>query len=487
MLADEREVQDETGTDTEAPAKQRLDLQVEVSDAGPCRKHIRVSIPRATIDQVLDSVVGDFSGKADVPGFRKGHAPDSLLRRRFRKELSQDVKQRLLLDSLEQIAEEQEIVPIDEPHLDVENIEIPEEGNFEYEFDVEVRPQFDLPDYSGLKIERPVSEVSDEQVEAYLVRFLEQYGELEPVDEPAKAGDHLTVKAAFSHQGAVIKTIDELAVRVRPLVRFQDAELAGFDKLMIGSQVGDVRETDLTVSIQANVLAMRGEKVHATFEVLDVKRLRLPVLDEAFFNRINVDSEEDLRDRVKGTMERQVTYQQRQAVREQVLDFITNSAKWELPEALLTKQSENALRREILEMQQAGFTSQEILARENELRQKTLSTTEQNLKQHFVLDRIAEKEGVKVTDEEVDNEIYWMAMQRGENPRRTRARLQRSGMIENLEAQIRERMAVDVILESAKFTDVPMTPLVEPNVEAVNRSICSTMDVAEEEDVDEEE
>jgi trigger factor len=80
-----------------------------------------------------------------------------------------------------------------------------------------------------------------------------------------------------------------------------------------------------------------------------------------------------------------------------------------------------------------------------------------------------------------------MAMQRGENPRRTRARLQRSGMIENLEAQIRERMAVDVILESAKFKDVPMTPLVEPDVEAVNRSICSTIDVTEEEASDEEE
>ncbi len=480
---------EESDTDaaTEAPEKERLDLQVEVSEAGPCRKHIRVTIPRATIDQVLDSVVVNFAEKAEVPGFRKGHAPDSLLRRRFRKELSQDVKQRLLLDSLEQIAEEQEIVPIDEPHLDVENIEIPEEGDFEFEFDVEVRPEFDLPDYSGLKIERPISEVNDQQVEAYLVRFLEQYGELEPVDEPARAGDHLTVKATFTHQGAVLKTIDELGIRVRPIVRFQDAELTGFDKLMVGAKVGDVLQTELTVSIQAGSLAIRGEKVQAAFEVLDVKRLRLPVLDEAFFNRINVDSEEDLRDRVKGTMDRQVTYQQRQAVREQVLAFITNSAKWELPEALLTKQSENALRREILEMQQAGFTSQEILARENELRQKSLSTTEQNLKQHFVLDRIAEKEGIKITDEEIDNEVYWMAMQRGENPRKTRARLQRSGMVENLEAQIRERMAVDVILKSAKFTDVPMTPLVEPNVEAVSRSICSTIDVAEEAVGDEEE
>ncbi len=486
-MANELDTEVTDGEVSETPEKPRLDLKVEVADAGPCRKHIRVCIPRATIDQVLDSVVGDFSGKAEVPGFRKGHAPDTLLRKRFRKELSQDVKQRLLLDSLEQIAAEQEIVPIDEPHLDVDNIEIPDEGDFEYEFDVEVRPEFDLPNYAGLQIERPVSEVSDKEVEAYLVRFLEQYGELEPIEEPAAVGDHLTVKATFTHEGNVLKTIDEIGIRVRPIVRFQDAELSGFDKLMVGAKVGDTRETEVKVSIQANVMAMRGESVQAKFEVLDVKRLRLPVLDEAFFSRLNVESEEDLRDRVANTMNRQVTYQQRQAVREQVLEFITNSADWALPEELLTKQSENALRREILEMQQAGFTSQEILARENELRQKSLSTTEQNLKQHFVLDRIAEKEEISITEDDINDEIYWMAMQRGENPRRTRARLQRSGMIENLEAQIRERKAVDVILESAKFKDVPMTPLVEPDVEAVNRSICSTIDAAAEEDVDDEE
>lgn len=153
-------------------------------------------------------------------------------------------------------------------------------------------------------------------------------------------------------------------------------------------------------------------------------------------------------------LERQLTYEQRQSARSQVLDKITESADWDLPEELVLRQTENALRREVLEMQQAGFTSSQIRARENEIRQRAVSTTRQALKEHFVLDRIATQEDIQVSSSDIDVEIQMMAMQSGESPRRVRARLIKSGMIENLEAQIRERMAVDFILEKAEFVDI---------------------------------
>src|SRR5690606_40208038 len=128
------------------------------------------------------------------------------------------------------------------------------------------------------------------------------------------------------------------------------------------------------------------------------------VLDEEFLLRIGASSEENLRSQVKGMLERQVKYEQRQSCRRQVLEQITESANWDLPEDLVSKQVENALRREILEMQQAGFTSKEILARENDLRQRSLTTTRRNLKQHFVLDRLAEEENVEVTSDDLNAE-----------------------------------------------------------------------------------
>jgi len=185
-----------------------------------------------------------------------------------------------------------------------------------------------------------------------------------------------------------------------------------------------------------------------------------------------LESEEDLRKEIQDTLERQVTYQQRQSARAQVLEKITDSADWELPEDLVLRQVENALRREILEMQQAGFTTQQIRVRENELRQRAISTTRQALKEHFVLDRIAAEEEIEVTPADIEAEVYLMALQRGENPRRVRARLNKSGMIENLEAQIFERKAVDIVLDRAQYEDVEMEPPAEDRVEAVPRSIC---------------
>ncbi|MFO1096427.1 MAG: trigger factor, partial [Planctomycetaceae bacterium] len=277
----------------------------------------------------------------------------------------------------------------------------------------------------------------------------------------------------FTHNGQELRKLDELSVRVKPILRLQDGELKGFDKLMKGASAGDVREADIKVSLEAENVEMRGESIHATFNVLDVKRLRLPDMTAEFFERVNAADEAEFRQRVREMLERQVTYQQRQATRQQVLDRITESADWDLPEDLVTKQVENALRREILEMRQSGFTPREIRARENELRQNAISMTRKNLKQHFVLDRVAEEEKIEVTSGDVDDEIYVMAIQSGENPRRVRARLQKSGVIENLEAQIRERKAVDVILEHAKFTDKPLPLTWQTEVEAVDRSICN--------------
>lgn len=456
----------------EGPQSPSLNLKIDIEDSGPCRKHVRITVPRADIDAVLDQQVGELMSNAEVPGFRPGHVPDALIRKRFKKELSEKVKQQVLMLSLEQLATGNEIEPINEPDLDVEAIELPDEGDFSFEFDVEVRPTFDLPNYKGLQIERPVRTITDEDVAAYTQEFLEQYAQLVPVDEPAQSGDTVIVDVQFSHNGEELREFKELALRVRPTLRFHDAELPDFDKLIVGAKADDVRETTLKVSLEAEQLEMRGEEIQARFTVLDVKRPEMPVLNEEFFTRIGAKSEEDLREQFRRMLDRQVQYEQRQATRDQVLSKITEAADWDLPEELVRKQVENAMRREILELQQSGFTSADIRAREAELRQNSLTTTRKNLKQHFVLDRIAEEEKIEVTGSDIDTEIAVMAMQAGENPRRVRSRLIKSGVIENLEAQIRERKAVDVILNHAQFTDKSLPSFTEAHVEGVNRAIC---------------
>lgn len=460
----------------EAPAadsgRRQMKLDVQITPSGPCRKHIRVCVPREELDRTYEDIVGEYAGSAVVPGFRKGHVPSKLVEKRFKKELHDQVKQRVLVGSLEQVSESEDLDPINEPDLDAANIEIPEEGDFVYEFDIEVRPEFDIPAYDGLQIDRPVREIGPADVDAYLDRFLDQYAELVPHEGAAEKGDYLVLDVAVRHGDALLAKIDELTVRAKPVLRFQDAEIPGFDALVAGAAAGDKRHVHTVVSQEAARIDLRGEPLHVDLEILDVKRRRLPELDAPFLERIGFGSVEDLREQVGRILERQLQYQQRQLARRQVLDKITASADWDLPEKLVARQIENALYREVLEMQQAGFTTPQIRARENELRQQAISTTRQALKEHFVLDKIANTEKIEVSPADIDEEIRLMAMQRGESPRRVRARLQKSGVIENLEAQIRERKAVDVILSHATFVDVPAEPFVDTEIEAVSRSLC---------------
>ena len=463
----------------------KMSLDVEITESGPCLRHVVVKVPRADIDAVHDVAVGELSDSAEVPGFRKGHVPAGLIAKRFRRELADEVKQKLLVGSLEQLAEDHDLEPINEPNLDVDMIEIPEEGDFEYEFDVEVRPEFDLPDYKGLTIDRPVQEVTDEDVDAYLQQFLLQYAHFHDHDGPAETGDTVVVDLAFTHGGETVRTIEEAMLELRSLLRFQDAELEGFDELMAGVAAGEERTGEITVAAEADNVAMRGETLGVTFSVTAVKKTHLPELDAEFLDRLGVEDEDALKDALRGTLERQAEFGQRQNTRSQVLERITESADWDLPEELVTKQTENALRREILEMQQAGFTPQEIQARENEIRQHAISTTRQAIKEHFVLDRIAEEEELEVDGSDLDTEIQLMAMQSGENPRRLRARLIKSGMIENLEAQVRERKSIEVILEHAEFNDVEGEPLVRDPVATIDQSVCHSSSDTAAETVDE--
>lgn len=450
----------------------KMSLAVDIQNAGPCKKHVRVQVPRSDLEYFYEDSVKELVTSAPVPGFRTGHVPRKLVEKRFRKEVGNQVRQKVLMQSLQQLGEDYKLDAINEPDLDVEALVLPDEGDFIYEFDVEVRPEFDLPNYSGLSIKRPMRAITDADVQVYLENYLAQFGQLVPHDGAAEPNDFVLANLRFESGGKELGKADDRKIRIRPTLRFADAEIPDFDKLMQGVRPGDRRDAQATISVEASVIELRGEPVTIHFEITDVQRLRLPELNQEFLDQLEVESEAALREEVREVLERQVKYEQRQATRVQVLQHITASADWDLPESMVKRQVDNALHREHFEMQQAGFTDEQIRARQNELLQKQISTTRQALKEHFVLDKIATEEKLEVTPQDKELEIAYMAMQRGESPRRVRARLEKTGLIENLEAQILEQKAVDVVLKQAVFIDVPGDTGKKEDVEAVELSVC---------------
>ncbi len=188
----------------------------------------------------------------------------------------------------------------------------------------------------------------------------------------------------------------------------------------------------------------------------DVKKQLMPELTHEFLHTLGVQSAEQLRELVGVILQRRLEYQQRQSAREQVIMHIAANAKWDLPEELLIRQARKAMSRRVMEMQADGISEQEIAARRRVLEQNILRSTELSLKEHFVLQKIAEVEKIDVSDDDMEDEIDRLAAQNNENPRRLRARLEREDMLEALAAEMIERKTLDLILNSAEYEEIPL-------------------------------
>jgi trigger factor len=159
---------------------------------------------------------------------------------------------------------------------------------------------------------------------------------------------------------------------------------------------------------------------------------------------------------VRVLLERRLEYHQRQSAREQVLSQITAASQWDLPQNLLMRQARKALARRVMEMQEAGMSQEEIEARQRILQRDVLQNTALSLKEHFVLQKVAEVEKLEVDDDEIADEIDRLAEQAEESPRKVRAQLEREDLMETLVAQLIERKALDLILDAAEYEEVAM-------------------------------
>lgn len=449
--------------------KHKLELDVQISDTGPCKKHIKVTIPRTEVDRQFEESLGKLRREAAIPGFRPGRAPKQLVERRYRKDVSGQVKSALLMACLEQLDEDYKLNPISQPNLDPEAIELTDDGPMMFEMDLEVQPDFPLPEYKNLTVKRPVKTISEVDVDAQLHSYLERHADLVPkLEGGAEPGDYVTANLRFQTGGVVLNEAKEVQFRVLPTLRFQDGEVPRLVEALSGARPGDVREADAQIGTSSPDPAVRGKTIQVLFSVLDLKRLRMPEINRAFLEELGFDEIDELREAVRESLERRLAFQQRQAVRQEIVNHLVQRTPFDLPEELVARQEQATLQRRVMEMREGGLSEAQIRAREAELRANAHESTLQSLKEYFVLVKIAEAEDIKVEDSDFEQEIEALAARNDESARRVRARVEKEGLAEALASQILERKTIDKILEYVTIEDVPLVE--EKPVETVDRT-----------------
>ncbi len=456
------------GTEEQTEPKRTLELDVQITDAGPCKKHLKVSIPRSEVERQFEESLGTVKKEAAVPGFRPGRAPKNLVQKRFRKEVAGQVKSSLLLACMEQLDEQYKLNPITQPDLDIEAIELPDDGPMTFEMEIEVQPDFALPDYKSLTVRRPVKTISEADIDAQLKSFLERYSQLVPkLEGGAEIGDFITADLTFEKDGITLNEAKELQFRLQPEMRFQDGSIPDLAGALVGVKPGETRHAAAKIGSSSPNPALRNQTIRVTFQVHDLKRLRLPEVNTQFLRSIGFESEQELREALRGVLQRRFDFQQRQAIRRQIVDQLIQAVPFDLPADLVARQERSTLRRQVEELRQAGMEDSDIRAREAELRANAHESTLRSLKEYFLLSRIADAESIKVEDEDLEQEIEAIAARTDETPRRIRARIQKEGLAEGLGQQILERKTLDRVLEFVKFEDVPMD--VEKAVETLDQ------------------
>jgi trigger factor len=437
--------------------KHKLDLDVQITEAGPCRKHVKVAIARTDVDRQFDESLGEVKRDAAIPGFRPGHAPRQLVEKRFRKEVTGQVKSALLLACMEQLDEDYKLNPITQPNLDLEAIELPDDGPMRFEMEIEVQPDFPLPSYKQLTIKRLVRSIEETDVDAQLTSFLERHAQMVPkLQGGAEIGDFVTAHLRFHKDGVILNEAKEIQFRLQPELRFQDGSVANAGEVLSGSRPGDAREAEADIGLSSPDPALRGQTIRVSFQVLDLKFLRMPEVNTAFLRSIGFDSLDELRTVVREVLERRLLYQQRQAMRRQILDQLIEQTPFDLPADLVDRQEKSILRRRVLELRESGLSDSDIRAREAEIRANAHAATLQTLKEFFLLSRIAEAENIKIEPEDLEMEIDAIASRTDESPRRVRAKIEKEGMAETIASQILERKTIDLILETVTFEEVPL-------------------------------
>lgn len=443
-------------------------VTAEIADAGTLRKKLAITVPAEVITSHLEHDFNELRSDAIVPGFRKGRAPLRLIQKRFASDVRESLKTTILGQSFFAVIEKNELEVLGDPRFNIaadqgeqlmeldealQHIKLPESGDFTYTCEVEIKPTFELPELEGIQVKTPKIKILKKDVDEQLARQRKIRGRYEPLTKGgAKPDDMIIAKVKLTVDGNTVKEDDNVELGVRA-TRLDGILLEDLQKTLTGAKPGDTRSTECEIPDDYTRTDLRGKSGAFAFEIHEVKRLEpVPVAD--LVAQFGAESEKELREIIKDNMEAERDRLVERAKKEQVLAYLLEKIQLELPDNLSARQTERAVVRKIVDLQQRGVPESDIAAHIDELRTSAKEEVARSLKLDFIMEKVAEKLGVTVTDEEVNTEIARIARSYNQRFDRVRDNLHARGLLEQLSEQIRQDKCIDLLLSSAELEEV---------------------------------
>ena len=408
-------------------------MKTDVESLSPTRVKLTVEMPFEELQPSFDAAYRTIAKQVSIPGFRKGKVPARVIEQRFgRGAVLEEVINDAVPKAYESALREKEIVPVGRPEVDVTEIEDGQHVKFTAE--VDVRPEFDLPDYKAIAVEVDPAVASDADVDEHIDNLRARFASLKDVDRAAKDGDVLLVDIAGATDSG--DDVEDLSGSALSYELGSDGMLPGFDDAVRGAQAGETRTFDFTPSNGD----WAGVPLTVTVTVKNVRERELPELNEDFVTMASeFDTVAELRDDAKKRVERLKRMEQGQQARGKVYEALLETVDVPLPEGVIAAEVE------------AHF--EDGHEGTDEHRAEVEQQARDALKSQFVFDRIAEAEEVTVGESELSNWLMQQAPRYGMAPDALAKALVESGQVPMALADIRRSKALALVLENATVTD----------------------------------
>ena len=412
-------------------------LQVSVEEGERWRRTMSVTIPSGVVSSERRRLTGELAGRLKLPGFRKGRVPSAVVEKRFGDSLHREALDKLIGAAYREALSQQELNPISEG--EVGNVRYEPDQDLIFSISFDVRPEIELSRLGGFKVERPAVDGVDTKLELVLGRLREEGGTWQPLDEGRPTqGDLVAVEIQQIEDGE--------AGEVQPyqLVLGQGDAIPDIEEAIKSLEVGGSGDFVVHFPDDFPKEERRGQDELLRVRLDSRQRLELPELDAEFAKGLgDFESVDDLKEKIRTDLEKEAEEQAESVVRVRLLDAILDANPFTVPVSMVDRYVESVLG-------SPDGVSPEQLA---EAKDQISPQSEHAVKRILAIDRLAETQGLRATEEELDSRIEEIAEKSGDAPAKIYATLQKSERLEALEREITDRKVFDFLKEQSEITE----------------------------------
>lgn len=442
-------------------------MQVTQTNAEGLKREFKVVIPAETIDEKLNERLESLKASVNLPGFRPGKVPTSLLKKRYGQSVMGEILEQTVNESSQQALEKHEVRPATQPKIEI--VSFDEGQDLEYTLEVETMPEIEKQDFSTLALTRLTAEVPDEEVDKALEQIAEQHKHFHdaPEDRAAEEGDAVVIDFTGYVDG---EAFEGGKAEGYELVLGSGSFIPGFEDQLVGAKAGEDRS--VKVSFPENYQAEHLAGKEATFEC-KVQKVRVAEqhgVNDELAKHIGFDDVEALKKAVREDLENRYRSVSRQRVKRDLLDQLADRYEFEVPPSLLESEFESIWNQFQQEVERSGKKLDELEQSEEELRKEYHDIALRRVRLGLVLAEIGADNKIEVSNEELNQALLAQARQYPGQEQQVVEYFQKNPeAIQQLRAPIFEEKVVDYLIELAKVEDKQVSPdelLRDPDEEA---------------------